>query len=92
MKTYCLKFPDKATAHAALYDKDRSPLYDNVVDYNGAGITTQRKTDASGNQYLTWPDDGSYHADMRCEALPPQLEDFVIFPDPRYRKHTFLGE
>lgn len=91
MKTFCLKFIDKDTAHSFLYDEESEPLYANIADYNRAGIATQRTTDADGNEYLTWSDDGSYCADIRCEELPPELEPFVI-STPQYRKHKFAGE
>lgn len=91
MKTFCLKFPDKATAHSFLYGEEGQPLYPDIADYSGAGIATQRVTDADGNEYMTWPEDGSYCADIRCEELPAELEPYVI-PTPQYRKHKFFGE
>lgn len=91
MKTFCLKFPDKVTAHSFMYSDEDQPLYDNIADYNREGIATQRVTDADGNEYMTWPDNGNYCADIRCEELPTELEMFVI-PTPQYRKHKFAGE
>lgn len=93
MKTFCLKFPNKATAHAMLYGADGEPLYENIADYNKAGIATQRKTDAEGNEYLTWPEDGSYCADIAgLDEVPSELEPYVITPNKAYRKHKFFGE
>jgi hypothetical protein len=93
MRTFCLKFPDKATAHSFLYGEEGEPLYDNIADYSRAGIATQLKTDADGNEYLTQPDDGNYCADIRCEELPAELEPFVIpTPSDEVRKHKFQGE
>lgn len=88
MKTICLKFPNKVTAHSRLYSEEGEPLYPNIADHNRTGLPVHRVDD-----YLTWPEDGSYCADIAgLDEVPAELEPYVITPDKRYRKHKFLGE
>lgn len=92
MKTICLKFPDKMTAHSLLYGQEGEPLYPNIADYNRTGLPVQRVVTDEG-EYLTWPEDGSYCADIAgLDETPAELEPYVITPNYLYRKHKFLGE
>lgn len=92
MKTICLKFPDKATAHIFLYGEEGEPLYQNIADNNRTGLPVQRVVKEEG-EYLTWPEDGSYCADIAgLDKVPDELQPYVITPNPEYRKHKFLGE
>lgn len=92
MKTICLKFPNKVTAHSFLYGEEGEPLYQNIADNNRTGLCVHRiMTDE--DDYLTWPEDGSYCADIAgLDEVPSELEPYVINPNPLYRKHKFLGE
>lgn len=92
MKTFCLKFPDKTTAHNILYGKDDVPLYPNIADHNRTGLPVHRVVTDEG-EYLTWPEDGSYCADIAgLDEVPAALQPYVITPNQTYRKHKFAGE
>ena len=92
MKTICLKFPDQVTAHSFLYGEDDEPLFPNIADQNRTGLPVHRVVTDEG-EYLTWPEDGSYCADIAgLDEIRAELEPYVITPNQLYRKHKFLGE
>ena len=92
MKVICLKFPDTVTAHMLLYGEEGEPMYTNIADYNCTGLPVQRIV-TDEDDYLTWPKDGSYCADIAgLDEIPTELEPYIITPNQLYRKHKFLGE
>lgn len=92
MNVLCLKFPNKETAHSFLYDDEGEPIYPNIADHNRTGLPVHRVM-ADEGEYLTYPQDGSYCADIAgLNETPAEIEPYVITPNPLYRKHKFLGE
>lgn len=98
MKTICLKFPDKTTAHSLLYEiveGELVPRYQNIADHSKTGLCVQRVTTEEG-EYFIHPDDGAYCADIRDnrypEECPAELQPYLIHPDLQYRRHKFAGE
>lgn len=95
MKTICLKFTDKATAHSLLYSADGEPLYPDIADRSRAGLPVEYFVTEEG-EGLRWPEDGSYCADVRdsryADSVPEALQPYAITPQEQYRKHKFSGE
>jgi hypothetical protein len=96
MKTFCFKFPNKAAAHSLLYnnvDGELLPRYADIADHGKTGLCVKAVVGEFGT-YFTWPDDGSYCADIAgLDEVPAELEPFVIpTPSDAVRKHKFSGE
>lgn len=92
MDVICLRFPNKAIAHSILYGTDGGQLYPNIADRDRTGLPVERFVTEEG-EVLRWPSDGSYCADIAgLDEVPDELQPYVITPNPKYRKHKFLGE